>query len=305
MSSGKSVFWAMDDPEYSNARRHVVQTLKFPQNALLPVTPFPNPICSLCLRMPALLLCLASLACLDSKAQSSRMDNTKTGNSGKGVQLVQRIDDVLYGVDPISLAIVDRRHVTGVLVRVDANRPSPALGYSHFLADCGIPMRFVVLATALSPLDLTPQGASARARVEVASAALASEKFARVGMLDGSRSVAEFACSTTQRPARAAQIAHELYERGGPLDMRSALCDLQPDGAFVTREDVEVRFSDSEKVVAVNNQWLSSGTVTDTEISFGRGGARWRVDRNTAEASLVNSAGKTLFAGSCVAAQPR
>jgi hypothetical protein len=258
---------------------------------------------------PALLFCLASLACCQVSGQTAsagRAINSGTsGNSGKGVQLVQRIDDVLYGVDPISLAIVDQRHVSGVLVRVDASHPSPALGYSHFLADCSRPIRLAILASAPSPLELTPQGASARARVEVAGAALASEKLARVNMLDGSRSVAEFACQTTQRPARAAQIAKALFEQGGPSDMRSALCDLLPDGAFVTREDVEVRFSDSEKVVAVNNQWLSSGTVTDGEISFGRGGARWHIDRNTAEASLVNAAGKIIFAGSCVATTPR
>ena len=84
--------------------------------------------------------------------------------------------------------------------------------------------------------------------------------------------------------------------------MRAALCDLQPDGASAVREDVSVRFSDSERVVSVNNQWMSSGSVTDTEISFGRGAARWRIDRATAEASLVSSSGKLIFMGSCVAA---
>ena len=83
--------------------------------------------------------------------------------------------------------------------------------------------------------------------------------------------------------------------------MRSAMCDLRPDGASVTREDVEVRFSDSEKVVSVNRQWLSSGRVTDAEISFGRGNARWRINRNTAEASLVDNNDKVVFVGSCVA----
>ena len=78
---------------------------------------------------------------------------------------------------------------------------------------------------------------------------------------------------------------------------------MQPDGASVTREDVTVRFSDSEKVVAVNQQWLHSGRVTDTEISFGSGTARWRIDRLTAEANLVDAAGRVIFSGSCVAQQ--
>lgn len=221
--------------------------------------------------------------------------------SGKGVQLVQRIDDILIGVDPISLAIIDRQHVSGVAVRVNANQPSPALDYRHFVADCNNPVRLVVLSTAPSPLDLTPLGASSRARVAAAEAVLKTAPFTKAAMLDGSRSVAEFACKTTATPARAVQIAKELFETGGPPDVRTALCDLQPDGAFVTREDVEVRFSDSEKVVAVANQWLTSGQVTDTEISFGSGGSRWRIDRNTADASLIGGDGKILFVGSCIA----
>ena len=225
--------------------------------------------------------------------------------SGKGVQLVQRIDDTLIGVDPISLAIIDRRHVSGVAVRVNANQPSPALDYKHFVADCQSPVRLVVLATAPLPMDLTPQGASARARVTAAEAVLKTAPFTNAAMLDGSRAVAEFACTTTATPARAAQIAKELFEKGGPPDMRTALCDLQPDGAFVTREDVEVRFSDSEKVVAVANQWLTSGRVTDAEISFGSGGSRWRIDRNTADASLIGGDGKVLFVGSCIAKPTR
>ena len=227
--------------------------------------------------------------------------HAQTAGQTKSVLLVQRIDDVLYGVDPISLALVDAHHVSGVLVRVNVNQPSPALGYIHFVADCRLPMRMALLATALSPLDLTPQGASARARLAAANASLSSGLFLKTRILDASRATAEFACATSQRPARAVQIAKDLFEKGGPSDMRSALCDLRPDGASQTREDVQVRFSDAEKVVSVNNQWMSTGIVTDTEISFGRGPARWKIDRDTAEASLVTAAGKVVFMGSCVA----
>ena len=224
---------------------------------------------------------------------------------GMGVQLVQRIDDVLYGVDPISLAILNNRYVSGVLVRVNASQPTPVLGYSHFVADCQGPQRMAIVSSAQSTVELTPQGSSARARYEAAKAAVYAPvegvRFSKASMLDGSRLVAGFACSSTQRPARTAQIAKELFENGGPADMRTALCDLQPDGGVETREDVEVRYSDSEKVVAVNNQWLSSGRVSNAEISFGSGGARWRIDRNTSEASLVTAGGKVIFAGSCAA----
>ncbi|MEY2953201.1 MAG: hypothetical protein RLZZ401_1288, partial [Pseudomonadota bacterium] len=158
-----------------------------------------------------------------------------------------------------------------------------------------------LLARAASPMDLTPQGASARARVQVVLSLSDAARFAPSSVIDGTRFLADFACTTSLRPAQAAQIARELLDHGGPRDMRAALCDLRPDGAYVAREDVTVRFSDSEKVVAVNNQWLSSGQVTDTEISFGSGTAKWRIDRNSAEANLIDSAGKLLFAGSCVA----
>ena len=260
----------------------------------------------------ALLLIVTACAAV---AQSTPSSTTLGGAQGKSVLLVQRIDDVLFGVDPISLALVDTHHVSGVLVRVNANmganpttsqnssakEPSPPLSYSHFVADCRLPMRLAILSTASSPFDLTPQGASARARRATANATLGSSLFVKTGMLDASRSTAEFACATSQRPARAVQIAKDLFENGGPSDMRGALCDLRPNGANQTREDVSVRFSDAEKVVSVNNQWMSTGSVTDAEISFGSGPARWKIDRNTAEASLVTSAGTVMFMGSCVA----
>ncbi len=258
-----------------------------------------------------LCLCLVSLAAIAQPG--TRMDSdivvngsTASRNSdysyNKGLQLVQRVDNVLFGVDPISLAPLGNRHVSGVLVRVNASQPSPVLGYSHFVADCKKPLRMHIVATAPSPLELAPQGASARARYSAATAAIEGVGvFAKAHMLDGSWAVAEFACDSTQRPARTAQIARELFDNGGPSDMRIALCDLQTDGDLRTRQDVEVRFSDAEKVVAVNKQWLSSGRVTDSEISFGSGAARWRIDRAAAEASLVHPGGKVAFVGSCIA----
>ena len=227
--------------------------------------------------------------------------------SGRGPLLLQRIDEVLYGVDPISLAIVDRHRISGILVRVNASQPSPPMDYTHFVADCQGKTQVAMLARAASPMDLTAQGTSARARVQAASDAVAggTARFVASGMLDGTHALAEFACAATQRPAQAAKIARELLDNGGPRDMRAALCDLRPDGAYVAREDVTVRFSDSEKVVAVNNQWLTSGQVTDAEISFGSGTAKWRIDRNSAEAYLIDASGKLLFAGSCVAKPSR
>ena len=242
---------------------------------------------------------------------STNLPSGKPSNlpSGKGPLLIQHIDDILVGVDPLSLAVVDRDHVSGVLVRVRAKQPQPPLNYSHFVANCQGGLKIVVLGTGASPLDLTPQGASARARLQDAATLLAgkdsAQRFQPSSLRDGTRAAVQFACSASQRPAQAPQIAQDLYDNGGPWDLRTALCDLQPDGTVITREDVEVRFSDSEKVVAVNKQWFSNAEVSNTEISFGTGSARWRIDRNSAEASLVDSTGKTLFAGSCIAGPRR
>lgn len=238
--------------------------------------------------------------------------------TGKAPLLLQRIDTTLYGVDLLSLAVVDRHHVSGILVRVNAAKPSPPLDYNHYVVDCRGAMRLAQIASAASPMDLTLTGASARARLQtatefIATAGAAGEaaalpgkpQFKALATIDGSRALAEFTCAAMQRPAQAAPLAQDVYANGGPNDLRTALCDLQPDGVFVTREDVTVRFSDSEKVVSVNHQWLTSGKVTDAEISFGSGSARWRIDRSTAEATLVDANGKVLFAGSCIAADRR
>ncbi len=255
-------------------------------------------------------MAFAQTAVLAQTAASPMPGSAPSGGYAKGVQLVQRIDDGLFGVDPLSLIPVGSRFVSGIQLRVSAGAPITPPHYSHFLADCEWPMRLATLSRAATPFDLTAQGASMRARAAAANAALAGHpaavavNFLPLATLDASRAVAEFACTSSQRPAQAAQIAQSLFAHGGPADLRSALCDLRPDGASATREDVEVRFSDSEKVVAVDKQWLSSGKVSDTEISFGSGAARWTIDRATAEATLIGNNGRVMFAGSCVAGPP-
>ncbi len=258
----------------------------------MPHYPFPRLI-PLRLALRCLMFAVA-LAAVNSAAQSP---------SGKGPLLLQRIDDVLYGVDPISLAIVDNRYVSAILVRVNAAKPHSPLNYTHFVADCKGAGQVAFLAVSVSPMDLTPQGASFRARLQAVQAALSAPggaKFAKPAMLDGSRNMADFVCAASQRPSQAVALAKGILENSGPTDLRTALCDLQPDGVFVTREDVTVRFSDREKTVSVNNQWLTSGQVTPTEISFGSGTAKWRIDRASAEANLIDSTGRVIFAGSCV-----
>ena len=149
----------------------------------------------------------------------------QTSAQSKAVLLVQRIDDVLYGVDPISLALVDAHHVSGVLVRVSAslsvnvnanqpNQPSPPLSYTHFVADCRLPLRLATLATATSPLDLTPQGASARARLASANAALGGSAFVKTKILDASRSTAEFFARVQRHLPSESVRWRDIGERG-------------------------------------------------------------------------------------------
>ena len=209
------------------------------------------------------------------------------GLSGQGLLLVQRIDEQLFGVDSISLAVLDRRHVLGNFVQVDLNQPRQSPNPASFVADCAEPLRL--------------------ARSEVpwsrASVQLQDLRFAPVQLLDGSRFLAEFACAASRQPGRATQIARELFDRGGPSDMRALYCDLQPDGSDQLRPQVELRYSDSQGVVVVNRQWLRSAEVTPTQISFGAS-ARWRIDRSALQARLLTATGELLFVGAC-SASPR
>jgi hypothetical protein len=231
--------------------------------------------------------------------------------------MLQHIDEHLIGVDP-ALGIVDEQHISGIGLRLPsssvpaltsnqastppptATRPAPV--YVHFVARCTGGLQWAQLREAASPMDLTPQGGSIRARTLAAREALATAALKPSDLRDGSRAWAQFACAASVRPAQAAQIAKEIAAQLGAWDMRVALCDLRANGNTSTHEDVEVRFSDQEKVVSVNGQWFAQAQVTDTEISFGNGSARWKIDRASAEATLVDVAtGKELFAGSCVA----
>jgi hypothetical protein len=201
--------------------------------------------------------------------------------SNRGYQLLQRIDDVLFGIDNLSLEILDRDHVAGILLQINADQPLPLRARTPFVVDCRKPMRFAVRKTdATSQLDL--QG------LEYADAAL----------LDGSWASAEFACESTRQPGRASQVARAIYERGGPPDMQTLYCDLQPDGSTEVRRGVEVRFSVSANAVAVNRQWLSSGSVTDEEVRFGAN-STWRINRKALDIRRSAPHGEMLFSALC------
>lgn len=216
----------------------------------------------------------------------------------KDFQMVQRIDDVLVGVDVISLEVIGRRYVAGTYFLVNLRQPSPVAGHASFVVDCQGPLRIATLSSSMPSgslardLPLLPPQRRAGA-IDVAQLA-----FSAVHMLDGTWMVAEFACLTTAQPGRAPQIAKQRLEQGGPPDMQTVYCDLQPDGRADTRRGVEIRFSDSEDAVVVNRQWLSTGYVTDNEVLFG-GAAQWVVDRRARQARLIGVDGKVLFTGAC------
>jgi hypothetical protein len=89
-----------------------------------------------------------------------------------------------------------------------------------------------------------------------------------------------------------------MYETGGPPDMQTVYCDLQPDGSTEVRKGVEVRFSPSANVVAVNDQWLSSGSVTADEVRFGAN-STWRINRKALDIRRSAPGGEMLFSGLC------
>lgn len=201
--------------------------------------------------------------------------------SNHGYQLLQRVDDVLFGLDNISLVILDRRHVAGTLLRINVSQPSPVRGRTDFVVDCQKPLRFAMV----------PTGSQGPPRPE-------NLEFAPAKILDGTWFAAEFACEVTRQPARAAQLARDLFERGGPDDTQTVYCELQPDGSEQARPGVEVRFTESADAVAVNRQWLSSGSVTAQEVRFGTNSI-WHVDRQALHVRRMAPGGEMLFSGSC------
>jgi len=201
--------------------------------------------------------------------------------SNRGYQLLQRIDDVLFGIDNLSLEILGRDHVAGILLQINADQPLPLRAQTRFVVDCRKPMRFAVRKSdAASPID--PQA------LEYTDAAL----------LDGTWASAEFACESTRQPGRASQVARAIYEHGGPADMQTLYCDLQPDGSTDVRRGVEVRYSASASAVAVNRQWLSSGSVTDEEVRFGVN-SKWRINRKALDIRRSAPNGEMLFSALC------
>ena len=201
--------------------------------------------------------------------------------SNRGYQLLQRVDDVLFGVDNVSLQILSRRYVAGTLLHINANQPVPVRSRIEFVVDCEKPLRFAI----------RPEKSDALAAPE-------SLEFSDAALLDGSWVAAEFACESTRQPGRAAQLARDLFERGGPPDMQTVYCDLQPDGSDAVRHGVEVRYSPSANAVAVNRQWLSSGSVTPEEVRFGSN-SKWRINRQALDIRRTAVNGEMLFSGLC------
>ena len=206
--------------------------------------------------------------------------------SNSGYQLLQRVDDVLFGVDNLSLRILNQRYVAGTLLQLNVDRPHPVRSRVEFVADCRKPLRFAI-RTGTASTDVAPE----------------SLEFSDAALLDGSWFAAEFACESTRQPGRAARIARDLFEQGGPSDMQTIYCDLQPDGSQELRSGVEVRYSAAANAVAVNRQWLSSGSVTTDEVRFGAN-SKWRINRQALDIRRTAVHGEMLFSGQCDRRQP-
>ena len=211
--------------------------------------------------------------------------------------LVQRVDEMLVGVDSVAMAILDRDHVAGTYFLINARKPSPIAGYANYVVDCREPMRMATTSSAMPSGSLEPETPFLQPPRRNGGLDVNSLRYEPVHVLDGTRFVAEFACRVTNQFGRAAQIARQLYESGGPKDLARIYCDLRSDSGK-QREGVEVRYSEEENVVAVNGQWLSSGFLSGDEIVFGTG-AQWRVDRKEQTARLVRDDGTRLLTVAC------
>ena len=239
-----------------------------------------KPMCMLCSLCSASRRGVFFLLLLPLWLSASPLVEAQWSNN-RGYQLLQRVDDVLFGVDNLSLVILDRRYVSGTLVRVNVHQPNPVRGSAQFVADCQKPLR----------LALRPAHASGRA-------VPAELEFSTVKMLDGSWAAAEFACESTRQPGRASRLAKEIFERGGPQDMQTLYCELQPDGLEQARSGVEVRFSEEANAVAVNRQWLSSGQVSAEEVRFGTK-SKWHINRQGLDVRRTAPHGEMMFSGTC------
>ncbi|MEO9149719.1 MAG: hypothetical protein ABI212_10185 [Burkholderiaceae bacterium] len=214
-------------------------------------------------------------------------------------QMVQRVDDVLYGVDAVSLEILDQRHVRGTFVRVSVERPSPILGYTRFIADCREPVGLALVSSSNLTGKTHPDGSPQYLEVRAEPLPIDAMDYQPGALLDGTQMVAQFACRVSLRPGAAPAIAQELYEGGGPADMRSLKCTLLPDGEAQPVIDVPLRYSESAQAVAVNRQWLASSVVTPRQIQFGSGYDKWTIDRQSGQAQLLRADGSLRFASKC------
>ena len=237
---------------------------------------------------------LVALLLLGSPAQAA----APAGPIGN-FQMVQRVDDVLYGVDAVSLEILDERHVRGTFVRVSVEQPSPILGYTRFVADCREPIGITLVSSSNLNGKTHPDGSPQYLELRAAPRPVDQLDYRPGALLDGTRLVAEFACRVSLRPGAAPAIARELYESGGPADTRKLSCTLLPDGGTQPVASVPLRYSQAEQVVAVNGQWLASSTVTPREIQFGSGFDKWTIDRRSLRARLVRPDGSVRYASSC------
>jgi hypothetical protein len=242
---------------------------------------------------------LAALCCQATAWAQPALPSAPAGEPvAKDFQMVQRIDDVLVGVDTISLEVLGSRHVLGSYFLINLRQPSPIAGRADFVADCQSPPRIATLSSTLPSGSLSPDAPVLPPQRRAGRIDVSQLAFSNVHMLDGTWLVAEFACQASGQPGRAVQLARKSMEMGGPPDMQTLYCDLQTAGKREVRRGVEIRYSEGEDAVVVNRQWLSSGYVTDKTVVFGSA-AQWEVERGGRRARLINSDGKVLFTGAC------
>jgi hypothetical protein len=123
-------------------------------------------------------------------------------------------------------------------------------------------------------------------------------EFSPAQILDGTWFAAEFACEVTRQPGRAARLARELFERGGPPDMQTVFCELQPDGSDQTRPGVEVQLQRIRRCGGGQPAVAEFRLGRAEEVRFGTS-STWHVDRKALHVRRTAPSGEMLFSGAC------
>ena len=216
-----------------------------------------------------------------------------TPTQERDFRVVQQVDDVVYGVDRLSLELASGgRYVYAVMLAqklsAAGSGPSTNLWQGQYLVEC---LETPRLRVSLGPPVLG---------VAVAVAPANGAPDFKSNWLDGTRNAADFACRAIKEPESALRIAQDTRESDGPKDIKVLTCSLADARSGQDKHAYEVRFSDTEGTVALSGVWRRSATVTATEIKLTLSGDYvWRIDRRSGAITMEQPRFGVLGSGQC------